>query len=55
MKLPSMTKKSISHMNNKNVCAIILCAGKGTRMNDESTNKVCFEVAGVPVIKRVVS
>lgn len=35
--------------------AMILCAGKGTRMNDDSTNKVCFEVAGVPVINRVVS
>ena len=41
--------------NNNNNLAIILCAGKGTRMNDESTNKVCFEVAGVPVINRVVS
>ena len=40
-------------MNNQ--VAIILCAGKGTRMNDESTNKVCFEVAGVPVIRRVLS
>lgn len=39
----------------KSVMAIILCAGKGTRMNDESTNKVCFEVAGIPVIKRIVS
>lgn len=38
-----------------NNIAIILCAGKGTRMNDESTNKVCFEVAGVPVIRRAVS
>ena len=35
--------------------AIILAAGKGTRMNDDSTNKVCFEVAGIPVIKRIVS
>lgn len=35
--------------------AIILAAGKGTRMNDDSTNKVCFEVAGVPVIKRIVT
>lgn len=38
-----------------NTLAIILCAGKGTRMNDNNTNKVCFEVAGVPVIKRIVS
>ena len=35
--------------------AIILAAGKGTRMNDDSTNKVCFEVAGIPVIKRIVT
>lgn len=34
--------------------AIILCAGKGTRMNDDSVNKVCFPAAGVPVIKRIV-
>ena len=39
----------------KSVLGIILCAGKGTRMDDNSTNKVCFEVAGVPVIKRIVS
>lgn len=35
--------------------AIILCAGKGTRMNDGSRNKVCFDCAGVPVICRVVA
>lgn len=35
--------------------SIILCAGKGTRMNDDSKNKVAFSVAGVPVIKRLVS
>ncbi len=34
--------------------AILLCAGKGTRMNDDSKNKVCFECAGVPVIKRII-
>ena len=33
--------------------AVILCAGKGTRMNDDSKNKVCFDCAGVPVIKRI--
>ena len=27
--------------------AILLCAGKGTRMNDGSRNKVCFDCAGV--------
>lgn len=41
--------------NNTLNLAIILAAGKGTRMNDDSTNKVCFEVAGVPVIKRIVA
>ena len=38
-----------------NKAAIILCAGKGTRMNDDSRNKVCFDCAGVPVIKRIIS
>ena len=37
-----------------NSAAIILCAGKGTRMNDNSKNKVCFECAGIPVIKRII-
>ena len=35
--------------------AIILCAGKGTRMNDDSKNKVCFDCAGIPTIKRIIS
>lgn len=39
----------------KNVLAIILCAGKGTRMNDDSTSKVCFEVAGIPAVRRIIS
>ena len=34
--------------------AVILCAGKGTRMNDNSKNKVCFDCAGVPVVRRIV-
>lgn len=38
----------------KNAAAIILCAGKGTRMNDDSKNKVCFDCAGTPVIKRII-
>jgi len=37
-----------------NAAAIILCAGKGTRMNDDSKNKVCFDCAGIPVIKRII-
>ena len=38
----------------KNAAAIILCAGKGTRMNDDSKNKVCFDCAGKPTIKRII-
>lgn len=38
-----------------NTAAVILCAGKGTRMNDDSLNKVCFPCAGVPVIRRIVT
>lgn len=34
--------------------AILLCAGKGTRMCDDSRNKVCFDCAGRPVIARIV-
>ncbi len=35
--------------------SIVLCAGKGTRMNDDSKNKVAFNLAGIPVIKRLVN
>lgn len=38
-----------------NAAAIILCAGKGTRMGDDSKNKVCFDCAGIPTIKRIVN
>ncbi|MBR2321796.1 MAG: NTP transferase domain-containing protein [Clostridia bacterium] len=37
-----------------NAAAIILCAGKGTRMEDDSKNKVCFDCAGIPTIKRII-
>ncbi len=37
------------------LAAVLLCAGKGTRMNDDSTNKVCFPCAGIPVIKRIIN
>ena len=37
------------------LAAVLLCAGKGTRMNDNSINKVCFPCAGVPVIKRIIN
>lgn len=38
----------------KDTAAIILCAGKGSRMNDDSKSKVCFDCAGVPVIRRII-
>lgn len=37
------------------VAAVILCAGKGTRMGDDSKNKVCFDCAGIPTIKRIIN
>ena len=37
-----------------NAAAVILCAGKGTRMNDDTQNKVCFDCAGKPVILRII-
>lgn len=36
------------------VRAILLCAGRGSRMNDDSTHKVCFSAGGVPVIRRLI-
>ena len=38
----------------KDTAAIILCAGKGSRMKDNSKSKVCFDCAGVPVILRII-
>lgn len=38
----------------RSVAAVILAAGRGTRMKDNSHNKVCFDCAGVPVIRRVI-
>ncbi len=35
--------------------AIILCAGKGTRMGAARRNKVCTSCAGIPVVKRIVA
>ena len=37
-----------------NAAAVILCAGKGTRMKDDTQNKVCFDCAGKPVILRII-
>ncbi|MDO8619381.1 MAG: sugar phosphate nucleotidyltransferase [Candidatus Daviesbacteria bacterium] len=41
-------------MNNMNdVCAIILAAGKGTRMSSTDQNKATIPVAGKPIIQRI--
>ena len=39
---------------NNNINCIILCAGSGSRMNDDSKNKVCFEIMGKPAVVRVI-
>jgi len=36
-----------------NINCIILCGGKGSRMSSDKAHKVCFEIAGVPAIKRL--
>lgn len=41
-------------MSKPNTAAILLCAGKGTRMGNSTINKVAYECAGIPVIKRIV-
>lgn len=35
--------------------AIVLCAGKGTRMGAAARNKVCTPCAGVPVVRRILA
>ena len=35
--------------------AILLCAGKGTRMGLTDRSKVCYDCAGVPVVKRILA
>ena len=37
------------------VAAIILCAGKGTRMGAVARNKVCTPCAGIPVVRRILA
>ncbi|MBQ6102552.1 MAG: NTP transferase domain-containing protein, partial [Kiritimatiellae bacterium] len=37
------------------VAAIVLCAGKGTRMGAVVRNKVCTPCAGVPVVRRILA
>lgn len=41
-------------MNNTAPAAIILAAGRGTRMKDNRTHKVCYEIAGRPAILRLI-
>ena len=41
--------------SNSKAAAILLCAGKGTRMGETDRSKVCYDCAGVPVIKRILS
>lgn len=41
-------------MSEAKTAAILLCAGKGTRMGNSTINKVAYECAGIPVIKRIV-
>lgn len=41
-------------MANSQRVAIILAGGKGTRMKDPNRNKVCYPVAGIPVINRII-
>jgi N-acetylgalactosamine kinase len=38
-----------------NAAAILLCAGKGTRMGRNDRNKVCCDCAGIPVVRRIVA
>lgn len=38
----------------KDINCIILCAGTGSRMNCDTKNKVCFEIAGKPAVVRVI-
>lgn len=40
-------------MKKSDINCIILCGGKGSRMNSDKTHKVCFEIAGIPAIKRL--
>lgn len=41
--------------NSDSAAAILLCAGKGTRMGLTDRSKVCYDCAGVPVIKRILA
>ena len=41
-------------MTNEKMAAVVLAAGAGKRMGSAETHKVCFPVAGVPAINRMV-
>lgn len=47
-----LCRETAANMKN---AAILLCAGKGTRMGNATINKVAFACAGVPVVKRIVA
>lgn len=40
---------------NHRTVAILLCAGRGSRMRDNRTHKVCYEVAGIPAVIRQIN
>lgn len=50
-----MSSRRLNIMNKKATAAVILCAGRGTRMNEDSTNKVCLPCGGIPVILRQIN
>ena len=45
---------TMSHVN-ASAAAILLCAGKGTRMGETDRSKVCYDCAGLPVIRRILA
>ena len=38
----------------KDINCILLCGGRGSRMNSPTKHKVCFEIDGVPAINRII-
>ena len=46
---------SAASESSPSAAAIVLCAGKGTRMGASARNKVCTPCAGVPVVRRILS
>lgn len=37
-----------------NTCAVVLAAGKGTRMNSSDVNKVTLKLGGKPIVQRII-